>query len=546
MEQNGQNGWFRLENSSRTGRTAPNYSPRSYMERMQQMHTRTSQDRRKYGRDCTDGEMPDIMPQTAAEYQPRTDTRPAMTIPRFGNVQPPRNSQPPVSSREIKDSDTYRKGQQMSHSQAAGPGGSVLEQDGVLHETLETFVHSKLLERAVHVKGYGAFGFFQPYESMKAYTTLNFLQNPNQRTPTLSRFSLAVSNKGTPDTSRNVRGFSTKFYTPGGNFDLLCNHIPVFLVRDALRFPEAIGALSPSPVNNLMDSSRFWEFAARAPEATHFITWLYSDVGTIKSLRHLRAYGVNTYIWKNADGVRRYVKYHWIPVAGTEFIDAEEAAKLAGESPDIAGWDLYDTLARGETVEFELRVQLMHPDDAESLPYDPLDDTKIWSEEQFPLLPVGKLTLNRNPEDYKAQVEKLAFSPNNLLEGVELSDDKMLQGRANIYWDAQRRRLGPDFRSIPVNSEKGWTPNVVVTSGNGRHLDGTIQRSEIERTENFLQAGERYDSLSEQEREHLVRNIASELCTAPMDTRRTVLGYFRKASEDFAGQLEAAMQDQKE
>lgn len=197
-------------------------------------------------------------------------------------------------------------------------------------------------------------------------------------------------------------------------------------------------------------------------------------------------------------------------------------------------------------MEFELRVQLMHPDDAESLPYDPLDDTKIWSEEQFPLLPVGKLTLNRNPEDYKAQVEKLAFSPNNLLEGVELSDDKMLQGRANIYWDAQRRRLGPDFRSIPVNSEKGWTPNVVVTSGNGRHLDGTIQRSEIERTENFLQAGERYDSLSEQEREHLVRNIASELCTAPMDTRRTVLGYFRKASEDFAGQLEAAMQDQKE
>ncbi len=186
------------------------------------------------------------------------------------------------------------------HSQTVGERGPVLEQDNILHETLETFVHSKIIERPVHVKGYGAFGYFETLHDMRAYTKLPFLQQPGQQVPVTVRFSLAVSNRGTPDTSRNVRGFATKFYTDNGVFDLICNHNPVFSVRDAIRFPESIKAFLPSPVNNLIDPQRFWSFIARAPEATHFLVRLYSDAGTVKSLRNMPGHSVNTYVWRNA------------------------------------------------------------------------------------------------------------------------------------------------------------------------------------------------------------------------------------------------------
>lgn len=430
------------------------------------------------------------------------------------------------------------------HSQTVGPTGPVLVQDGVLHETLERFVHSRSRDRVVHAKGYGASGYFRPYRSMAEYTKLCFLQNPEEKTPVTTRFSLAVSNRGTPDTSRNVRGFSTKFYTSCGVFDLLCNHIPVFLVRDAIRFPEAIGALSASPVNGLIDPNRFWEFVARAPESTHFITWLFSDVGTVKSLRHIRGSSVNTYVWRNEAGERRLVKYHWIPLAGEEFITQEEAVELAGEQPDIAGQDLYDAIAKGQPVEYELRVQLMLPEEAEGLSFDPLDDTKVWPEDQFPLLPVGRLTLDRNPEDFRRQVEELAFAPSNLLEGAELSADKMLQGRSFIYKDAQRFRLGPDFEELPVNRSRGTgRPQPLLTNGKGVHLSGEMVREAIPRTDDFTQAGERYRSLPEEGREHLVENIAGQLTAVPAKTRDTVLGYFSKADENFARGVAKAMEE---
>ena len=262
------------------------------------------------------------------------------------------------------------------HSQTVGSRGPVLEQDSILHETLKTFIHEKPLERPVHVKGCGAFGYFQTVNAMPAYTQLCFLQNPGLQVPVTVRFSLAVSNQGTPDTSRNVRGFSTKFYTDQGVFDLVCNHIPVFAVRDAIRFPEFIRSLLPSPVNNLTEPERFWNFVARAPEATNFVLWLYSDVGTIKSLRHIPGHSVNTYVWKNAQGIRTYVKYHWMPLAGIQYIDQREASRLSGENPDYAAKDLFDTLQAGKGVEYGLYVQLMNPQDEATLPFDPLDDTK--------------------------------------------------------------------------------------------------------------------------------------------------------------------------
>ncbi|CAN7661551.1 catalase [Paenibacillus sp. LjRoot56] len=428
------------------------------------------------------------------------------------------------------------------HSQTVGDRGPVLEQDSVLHETLETFIHTKILERPVHVKGNGAFGYFQTVNSMTPYTKLHFLQKPGQQVPVTVRFSLAVSNKGTPDTSRNVRGFSTKFYTEQGVFDLLCNHIPVFLVRDAIRFPESIKAFLPSPVNNLIDPERFWSFIARAPEATHFLVHLYSDAGTVKSLRHIPGHSVNTYVWRNEQGVRTFVKYHWYPLAGIQYIDSREATLLAGENPDYAGKDLFDTLAAGQTVEYGLYVQLMNPDDATKLSYDPLDDTKVWDDKQFPMMPVGRLVLNRNPDNYMEQVEKIAFSPTNLLEGAELSDDKMLQGRTNIYWDSQRHRLGSDFRKIPINHQQNWTPRSLETSGEGRYVEGRLVRSEIPNPDNFTQAGQYYNSLPPTQQEHLVENLAADLSGISAEIQRIVLTYLFQASQELANRVSQRIQ----
>ncbi|KAA0765773.1 catalase [Bacillus sp. SH5-2] len=428
------------------------------------------------------------------------------------------------------------------HSQTVGSRGPVLEQDSVLHESLQEFIHEKILERPVHVKGFGAFGYFQTIYPMSEHTKLNFLQNPNEKIPVMVRFSLAVSTKGTPDTSRNVRGFSTKFYTKEGIFDLLCNHIPVFSVRDPMRFPETIKALLPSPKNNLIDPNRFWSFVAKAPESIHFVVRLYSNNGTAKSLRHIPGHSVNTYVWRNAEGNRKYVKYHWYPFEGVQYITSKEAIKLAAENPDYSGKDLYDAIANGKPVEYGLYVQLMEPKDEAHLSYDPLDDTKVWDEKAYPLIPVGKMVLNKNPENYMEQVEKVAFSPSNLLDGAELSDDKMLQGRANIYSDSQRRRIGPEFRKLTINQQQDWTPANQITSGDGRYVEGKLERTSITKQNDFQQAGEFYDKLQTIEKEHLAENLASDLKVISDNIRKVVLGYFHKVSADLVKKIESAMQ----
>lgn len=442
-----------------------------------------------------------------------------------------RNSKRMNASAPFPNVTQAKKGKSdVSHSQTVGARGPVLLQDTALHETLEDFVFSTTLPRRIHTKGYGAFGYFYTTHSMRKYTKAGFLQTPNQQVPVAVRFSLASSNKGTPDTLRNVRGFTTRFYTDEGFFDLLCNHLPVFFVRDAIRVPDVISHLSPSPVNNLPDPERLWSLFAKYPEATNMLIWFFSDMGTVKSLRHIKGYSVNTYVWRNAQGVRHYVKYHWFPMAGVQYIDREEAQWLACKDPDIAGRDLYDSIAKGNAVEYELCVQLMDPEDAKILPFDPLDDTKVWDENQYPLLPVGRMVLNCNPENYAEQVEKLAFAPANLLPGLEFSDDKVLQGRTFIYSDAQRHRLGPDFRNIPVNKQPNWSPADMVSSGNGRCISGEIMRSEIPDPDNFTQATQRYEAFSAKEKKNLADNIASGLVDAQPNTQRTVLCHLEQVS----------------
>lgn len=425
------------------------------------------------------------------------------------------------------------------HSQTVGVRGPVTMQDNVLHEKLGDFVHSKIIERRVHVKGYGAFGYFQTINSMRKYTKLCFLQTPGHQVPVTVRFSFATGNQGTPDTTRTARGFSTKFYTEEGIFDLLCNHLPVIFVRDGMRFPDAIAAFSPSPVNNLIYPETLWSFIARAPEATHFITRAFSDAGTLKSFCHMPGFSVNTYVWKNSEDVRRYVKYKWVPLAGEQYIDRQEATMLAAKNPNIAGQELYDTIESGIPVQYELWVQLMDPDDECNLSFDPLDPTKVWDEQQYPLILVGRLVLNQNTWNFMEQVEKIAFSPANLLEGAELSNDKLLQSRANIYWDAQRRRLGPDFRKIPINYQENWTPNSLVTSGNGEYVEGHLTRSGLPNPDDFTQAGQYYHSLSTVQKNHLVDNLASDLATVSYEIQKIVLGYFRNASAELGARVAA-------
>ncbi|AXK18931.1 MULTISPECIES: catalase [Bacillus] len=429
------------------------------------------------------------------------------------------------------------------HSQTVGSRGPVLKQDSVLHETLQEFIHEKIVERPVHVKGFGAFGYFQTIYPMFEHTKLSFLQHSNEKVPVMVRFSLAVSTKGTPDTSRNVRGFSTKFYTKEGVFDLLCNHIPVFSVRDPMHFPETIKALLPSPKNNLIDPDRFWNFVAKAPESIHFVVRLYSNVGTVKSLRHIPGHSVNTYVWRNAEGNRKYVKYHWYPFEGVQFITSKEATKLAAENPDYSGKDLYDAIEAGKSVEYGLYVQLMDPKDEVHLSYDPLDDTKVWDEKMYPLIPVGKMVLNKNPENYMEQVEKVAFSPSNLLDGAELSDDKMLQGRANIYSDSQRRRIGPEFRKLAINQQQNWTPANQITSGDGRYVEGKLERAPITKQDDFTQAGEFYTKLQPIEKEYLAENLANDLKGISDDIKKLVMGYFDKVSTNLKASIEAKMKE---
>ncbi|PGC90939.1 catalase [Bacillus toyonensis] len=439
-------------------------------------------------------------------------------------------------SRELNEKTTL-------HSQTVGSRRPVLKQDSVLHETLQEFIHEKIVERPVHVKGFGAFGYFQTIYPMSEHTKLSFLQHSNEKVPVMVRFSLAVSTKGTPDTSRNVRGFSTKFYTKEGVFDLLCNHIPVFSVRDPMRFPETIKALLPSPKNNLIDPDRFWNFVARAPESIYFVVRLYSNVGTVKSLRHIPGHSVNTYVWRNAEGNRKYVKYHWYPFEGVQFITSKEATKLAAENPDYSGKDLYDAIEAGKSVEYGLYVQLMDPKDEVHLSYDPLDDTKVWDEKMYPLIPVGKMVLNKNPENYMEQVEKVAFSPSNLLDGAELSDDKMLQGRANIYSDSQRRRIGPEFRKLAINQQQNWTPANQITSGDGRYVEGKLERAPITKQNDFTQAGEFYTQLKPIEKEYLAENLANDLKGISDDIRKIVLEYFNRVSTDLKTKIETKMKE---
>lgn len=339
------------------------------------------------------------------------------------------------------------------HSLTAGPDGPILLQDHYLIEQMANFNRERIPERQPHAKGGGAFGNFVTTEDVSAYTKAALFQT-GVETEMLARFSSVAGERGSPDTWRDPRGFSLKFYTSEGNFDMVGNNTPVFFMRDPMKFQHFIRSQKRRSDNNMRDHDMQWDFWTLSPESAHQVTWLMGDRGIPKSWRKMNGYSSHTYMWINAKGEQFWVKYHFKTDQGIEFLAQDEADKLAGSDADYHQRDLYNSIKDGDHPSWSLKVQIMPFEDAKSYRFNAFDLTKVWPHADYPLIDVGKMTLNKNVTDYHTEIEQAAFEPNNYVPGTGLSPDKMLLARGFSYSDAHRARLGVNFRQIPVNQPK--------------------------------------------------------------------------------------------
>ena len=341
------------------------------------------------------------------------------------------------------------------NSLTAGARGPVLMQDSHLLEKLAHFDRERIPERVVHAKGAGAGGYFEVTADVTRYTKAKFLSAVGKRTEVFARFSTVGGEKGSADAARDPRGFAVKFYTAEGNYDLVGNNTPVFFIRDPLKFPDFIHTQKRHPATNCKDPDMFWDFLSLTPESIHQVTILFSDRGTPATYRHMNGYSSHTYKWYNAHGDYFWVQYHFKTDQGIKNLSRQEAEKLSGADPDHATRDLYEAIARGDYPSWTLEMQILTPEQAKDFRWDILDITKVWPHGEVPPIKVGKLVLNRNPENYFAEVEQAAFGPGNTVPGIAVSPDKMLQARVFSYHDTHLHRLGPNYHLIPVNSPKG-------------------------------------------------------------------------------------------
>ncbi|MFB9376853.1 catalase [Kineococcus gynurae] len=336
------------------------------------------------------------------------------------------------------------------HSLTQGPGGGILLHDAYLIEKMAQFNRERVPERVVHAKGGGAFGEFTVTGDVSAYTRAALFQ-PGTTTPMAARFSTVAGEQGTPDTWRDPRGFSLKFYTSEGNYDVVGNNTPVFFVKDPMKFQDFIRSQKRRADNHLRDHDMQWDFWTLSPESAHQVTWLMGDRGIPRTWRHMNGYGSHTFQWINAAGERTWVKYTFKTDQGNEFFTQDEADQMASIDTDYHIRDLYEHIRDGEFPSWTLFVQLMPHDDAVDYRFNPFDVTKVWPHSDYPLREVGRFTLNRNAQNYFAEIEQLAFEPSNMVPGVAVSPDKMLLGRMFSYADAHRYRIGPNYTQLPVN-----------------------------------------------------------------------------------------------
>ncbi|WP_214885699.1 MULTISPECIES: catalase [unclassified Exiguobacterium] len=338
----------------------------------------------------------------------------------------------------------------------AGRRGPTLIEDFHFREKMTHFDHERIPERIVHARGVGAHGEFQVYEPLAEFTKADFLNDPSKTTPVFVRFSTVQGSRGSSDTVRDVRGFATKFYTDEGNYDLVGNNIPVFFIQDAIKFPDLVHAVKPEPHTEVPQGGSahdtFWDFVGQNHETAHMIMWAMSDRGIPRSLRMMEGFGVHTFRLVNAEGKAHFVKFHWKPKLGVHSQVWDEAQKAAGKNADFHRVDLYEAINKGDYPEWELGLQLIPEEDEFKYDFDILDPTKLWPEEEIPVKLVGKMTLNRNVDNFFAETEQVAFHPGHLVPGIDFSNDPLLQGRLFSYTDTQLSRLGgPNFHQIPIN-----------------------------------------------------------------------------------------------
>jgi catalase len=457
---------------------------------------------------------------------------------------------------------------------AAERGPSLLE-DFHFREKIFHFDHERIPERVVHARGFGAHGFFEPYESLADVTRADLFQRPGERVPVFVRFSTVAGNKGSFDLARDVRGFAVKFYTRQGNWDLVGNNIPVFFIQDAIKFPDVVHAVKQAPDRGFPQAQsahdNFWDFISLMPEATHMVMWTMSDRAIPRPFRFMEGFGVHTFRFVNAAGDSTFVKFHWKPKLGMQSVVWNEAVKINGADPDFHRRDLWDAINAGDFPEWELGVQLFDDAFADEFDFDVLDATKIVPEELVPVRRVGRLVLDRTVDNFFAETEQVAFCTQNVVPGIDFTNDPLLQGRNFSYLDTQLKRLGsPNFTHLPVNAPKcpvahfqqdghmamtnpigrvnyepnSWTgpdagpredPSGGFTSY-AEPIDGTKQRVRSERfADHFSQARQFYLSQTAVEQTHIVDAFVFELskCEQP-GIRARMVANLRNVDEDFA------------
>ena len=455
------------------------------------------------------------------------------------------------------------------HSLTAGDGGPILMQDVHLLEKLAHFDRERIPERVVHAKGAGAHGYFEVTQDVTEYTKAKFLSKMDKRTEVFVRFSTVGGEKGSADAARDPRGFAVKFYTEDGNYDLVGNNTPVFFIRDPLKFPDFIHTQKRHPATNLPDPDIFWDFLSLTPESIHQVTILFSDRGTPKTYRHMNGYSSHTYKWYNDKGEYFWVQYHFKTEQGIQNLTREEAEIMKSKDPDHATRDLYQAIKRDEYPAWRLEVQIMTPKQAEEYRFDPFDITKVWPHGDFPPVTIGRMVLDRNPENYFAEVEQSAFSPANFVPGIAASPDKMLQGRLFSYHDTHIHRLGPNYHLIPVNAPKnapensyqrdgfmrfddngGGGPNYWPNSFGGPEPDPNTLEPSFEvpglaarqpymhPNDDFVQAGNLYrDVMTNEDRDHLIGNIVDHLGNAQRRIQLRQTAIFNKADPDYGSRV---------
>ncbi|MET0751786.1 MAG: catalase HPII [Pyrinomonadaceae bacterium] len=382
------------------------------------------------------------------------------------------------------------------NSLKAGERGATLLEDFILREKITHFDHERIPERIVHARGSAAHGVFQVYESMAKYTKAKFLQDPSRETPVFVRFSTVAGSRGSTDLARDVRGFAVKFYTDEGNYDLVGNNIPVFFIQDAMKFPDLVHAVKPEPDNEIPQAASahdtFWDFISLMPESMHMIMWVMSDRAIPRSYRMMEGFGVHTFRFVNEEGKATFVKFHWKPLLGVHSVAWNEAQKISGFDPDFHRRDLWEAIEAGDFPEWELGVQLVAEEDEHKYEFDLLDSTKIIPEELVPVQRIGKLTLNRNPDNFFAETEQVAFHLGHVVSGIDFTNDPLLQGRLFSYTDTQLKRLGsPNFHEIPINRP------VAPVHNNQRdgHMRQTINQGKVAYEPNTLNGGCPYQAM---------------------------------------------------